>query len=166
MFYYANNYKLCRNVIISDSVTIVTIEGTDTLVIDIPAGSYVDGCRYEIVVAQTIPATTTINSPVAISIAGDTTTVYPLVKCDCSQITACAIRTRTKYPVLVSTNAIGGVFKVLRRLPCYPNNRLESLPVPATEGGAVTPAVAEAPAVLRTTRASTTKTTKGVETNE
>ena len=161
MFYYGNNYKLCRNVIISDSVTVVAIDGTDTLVIDIPAGSYVDGCRYEIVVAQTIPDTATINMLVAVSIGGDTTTVYPLVKCDCSQITACAIRSRTKYPVLVSTNAVGGVFKVLRKLPCYPNNRLESLPVPATEGGAVTPAVLS----VRST-ATRTNTKKEANANE
>ena len=70
--------------------------------------------------------------PVAISIAGNTTTVYPLVRCNCAQVTACGIRTRTKYPVIVSTNSTGGVFKVLRNLPCYPINALASLPATTT----------------------------------
>lgn len=146
-----NCYRLCNNLVISDSVTVVTVDGTDTLVIDVPATTFADGCRYEIVVAQTIPETATINMPVAISIGGDTATVYPLVRCDCAQITACAIRTRTKYPVLVATNAIGGVFKVLRRLPCYPNNRLRTLPVPATTAGVAEVAETPTPLVVRRT---------------
>ena len=145
-----NCYKLCNNLVISDSVTVVTVDGTDTLVIDVPATTFTDGCRYEIVVAQTIPATATINMPVAISIAGDTSTVYNLVRCDCAQITACAIRTRTRYPVLVATNAIGGVFKVLRRLPCYPDNRLRTLPVVTTTAG-VAEASIPTPLVVRKT---------------
>lgn len=146
-----NCYRLCNNLVISDSVTVVTVDGTDTLVIDVPATTFADGCRYEIVVAQTIPETATINMPVAISIGGDTSTVYNLVRCDCAQITACAIRTRTKYPVLVATNAIGGVFKVLRRLPCYPDNRLRTLPIPATTAGVAEVAETPTPLVVRRT---------------
>ena len=147
-----NCYKLCNNLVISDSVTVVTVDGTDTLVIDVPATTFADGCRYEIVVAQTIPATATINMPVAISIGGDTTTVYPLVRCDCAQITACAIRARTRYPVLVATNAIGGVFKVLRRLPCYPDNRLRTLPVVTATAGAAEASTPTPLVVRRTTK--------------
>lgn len=124
--------KLCRNLVISQSVTVVTVDGTDTLVIDLPARTYGNGCKYCIVIAQTIPATATINMPVAFSIGGDTTTVYPFTRCDCSQVTACAIRTRTRYSTIVSTNAIGGVFKSLGGLCACPTNVLESLPV---EGG-------------------------------
>ena len=145
-----NCYKLCNNLVISDSVTVVTIDGTDTLVIDVPATTFTDGCRYEIVVAQTIPATATINMPVAISIGGSTDVVYPLTRCDCAQITACGIRTRTRYPVLVSTNAVGGVFKVLRRLPCYPDNRLRTLPVVTATAG-VAEASTPTPLVVRRT---------------
>ena len=126
-----NNCKICDNVVFSTSVTVVTVDGTDTLVINIPEATYGNCCHYKLVVAQTIPDTATINHPVSISIGGDTTTVYPLVKCDCSQVTACAIRTRTIYPVVVSTSPTGGVFKVLRNLSCAPNNNLPSLPVPA-----------------------------------
>lgn len=127
--------KLCKNLIISQSVTVVTVDGTDTLVIDLPAGNYSNNCKYCIVVAQTIPAAATINMPVAFSIGGVTTTVYPFTRCDCAQVTACAIRTRTKYPVIVSTTATSGVFKSLGGLSCYPNNVLDSLPIPETTGG-------------------------------
>lgn len=127
--------KLCRNLVISQSVTVVTVDGTDTLVVDLPLGTYGDNCKYCIVIAQTIPATATINMPVAFSINGDTTTVFPFVRCDCSQITACGIRTRTRYSTVVSTSATSGVFKSLGGLACYPNNNLESLPIPTTAGG-------------------------------
>lgn len=127
--------KLCKNLIISQSVTVVTVDGTDTLVIDLPAGNYSNNCKYCIVIAQTIPAAATINMPVAFSIGGVTTTVYPFTRCDCAQVTTCAIRTRTKYPVIVSTTATSGVFKSLGGLSCYPNNVLDSLPIPETTGG-------------------------------
>ena len=152
--------KLCKNLIISTAVTVVTVDGTDTLVIDLPARAYNDGCKYCIVIAQTIPTTATIAMPVAFSIGGDTTTVYPFTRCDCSQVTACGIRTRTRYSTIVSTNAVGGVFKSLGGLSCCPSNNLESLPVPAT----ATPAVANVvePLVLneagKVTKTTTTTT--------
>lgn len=129
--------KLCKNLVISQSVTIVTVDGTDTLVIDLPTRTYNDGSKICVVIAQTIPATATITTPVAFSIGGDTTTVYPFVRCDCSQVTACAIRTRTRYSTRVSTNAVGGVFKSLGGLSCCPSNNLESLPVPTTATASV-----------------------------
>lgn len=125
-----NNCKICDNIVISDSVTLVTVDGVDTVVIDVPATSFRDGQRICLVIAQTIPTTATIVAPVAISIGGDTTTVYPLVRCDCTQATVCAIRTRTRYPLMVSTNATGGVFKALRGLACAPGNALPAIPAP------------------------------------
>lgn len=127
-----NCNRLCPNLIISTAVTLTTVSGTDTLLINIPEGTYKNGCKYCIVVAQTIPATATINMPVAVSIGGDTATVYPLTNRCCAQVTACAIRTRTRYPVCVSTSATGGTFKVLSGLSCAPNNALASLPVTTT----------------------------------
>ena len=127
-----NCNRLCPNLIISDAVTLVTVSGTDTLLIDIPAGTYKNGCKYCIVVAQSIPTTVPIGAPVAVSIGGNTTTVYPLTNRCCAQVTACAIRTRTRYPVCVSTSATGGTFKVLSGLSCAPNNALASLPVTTT----------------------------------
>ena len=147
-----NCNTLCPNLIISTSVTVVTVNGTDTLLINIPAGTYRNGCKYCIVVAQTIPATATINMPVAVSIGGDTATVYPMTNRCCAQVTACAIRTRTRYPVCVSTSATGGTFKVLSGLSCAPNNALASIPVPVTPA----PAVA-ANAAVRTRTVKTVK---------
>lgn len=126
-----NCSKLCKRAIYSDSVSIVTVNGTDTLLIDIPSSTYGNGCKYCLFVIQTIPTTATIDMPVAISIDGNTTTVYPLVRCDCSQVTACAVRARHRYLVQVSTGANGGVFKVLKGLSCAPRNYLNSLPVTA-----------------------------------
>lgn len=126
------NCRLCRNIVISTAVTVVTIDGTDTLVIDIPAGFYPDCRRVCLVVAQTIPATATITMPVAISIGGDTTTVYPIVNYDCSQVTACAIRTRTKYGLCISTSATSAVFKSLVRMTGYPQETLAVIPAPTT----------------------------------
>lgn len=127
--------RLCRNIVISTSVTVVTVDGTDTLVIDIPTGVYLDKCKICLIVAQSIPTTATIGMPVAISIGGNTTTVYPVVSCDCSQVTACGIRTRTKYALRINTSSTGGVFKAINHIKCYPNETLASIPV-VTGGGA------------------------------
>ena len=124
--------RLCPNLIISTAVTLTTVSGTDTLLINIPEGTYKNGCKYCIVVAQNVPTTVPIGTPVAVSIGGNTTTVYPLTNRCCAQVTACAIRTRTRYPVCVSTSATGGTFKVLSGLSCAPNNALASLPVTTT----------------------------------
>lgn len=147
--------RLCPNIVISTAVTVITIDGTDTLVIDVPAGLYRDNCRYCLIVAQTIPTTATINMPVAISIAGDTSVVYPIVNCDCSQVTACAIRTRTKYGLCLSTSATSAVFKTIRKLPCYPQETLAVIPAPTTAGGG-----AIAPAVFSGRSTATTSTPK------
>lgn len=127
-----NNCQLCSNLVISDSVSIVTVGGVDTLVIDIPTGIYTNHRKVCLVIAQTIPTTATINMPVAISIGGVTTTVYPLVNCNCAQVTASAIRTRKKYPLRISTTATSAVFRSLGGLSCAPNNVLASIPVATT----------------------------------
>lgn len=157
-----NKCQLCKNLIISTSVTVVTIDGVDTLVINIPSGYYSNCRRICLVVTQTIPTTATITMPVAISIGGDTTTVYPIVACDCSQITACGIRTRTKYPLRVSTSATSAVFKSLSKINCYPNTNIEVIPVPtATTTVVATPLSvtesSEQVTPLRATRKSSTK---------
>lgn len=124
--------KLCDRLIISDSVTIIN----ESLVIDIPARAYNNGCRYCIVVAQTIPDAATINMPVAISIGGDTTTLYPINRRCGVQAVAASMRTRTRYAVCVQTTAVGGAFRLLGNIPCAPDNSLASLPVAAAAGGA------------------------------
>lgn len=118
-----NVCKLCDNLIISTAVTFAAGTG---LVITIPAGSYTNGCKYCLVVAQTIPTETTISAPVFVQI-GAGTELYPLTKCDCSQATACALRTRTKYSTRVVTSQAGGEFKLLGRACCQPNNNLTAI---------------------------------------
>lgn len=117
-----SNCKLCDRLVFSESLT---FDGTN-LVINIPAGSYQRGCKYCIVVAQAIPSTVTINAPVVVTI-GTGTVLYPLDKCDCTQATACAIRSRTRYAVVVNTTATGGTFKLLGKICCAPNNALTSI---------------------------------------
>ena len=124
--------KLCSRFIISEAVTFAG----GTLTINLPAGSYANGCKYCIVVAQTIPAATTITAPVVITI-GDGTEEYPLVTRCCAQVTACGIRTRTRYAVVVATDATGGSFKMLGSPCCSPDYRLAAIDGTApTEGGA------------------------------
>lgn len=114
--------RLCDNLIISTGVTFTG----GNLVINIPAGSYENNCKYCLVVAQSIPDTTTINAPVYITI-GTGTVLYPLNKNNCAQVTACGIRTRTRYSTVVSTSATGGSFRLLGRTCCAPNNALRSI---------------------------------------
>lgn len=132
MRYCGQTQRLCDRLIISQAVTFAT----DTLTINLPAGSYANGCKYCIVVAQAIPSATTINAPVVVTI-GDGTEEYPLTNQCCAQLTACSIRTRTKYPVVVATDATGGTFKVVGKVACAPNNQLAAIDGTApVEGGA------------------------------
>ena len=121
---------LCENLVISQTVTFAD----GTLTINLPAGSYTNGCKYCIVIAQTIPAATTITAPVVVTI-GDGTEEYPLTNKCCAQVTACALRTRTRYSVVVSTSATGGAFKMLGRGCCAPNNVLAAIDGTAPEEG-------------------------------
>ena len=122
--------KLCDRFILSQAVTFAA----GTLTINLPAGSYANGCKYCIVVAQAIPAETTILAPVVITI-GEGTTEYPLTNRCCAQVTACGIRTRTRYAVVVSTSATGGTFKMLGNPCCSPDNRLAALDGGTTAAG-------------------------------
>ncbi len=128
-----NVCKLCPRLVISQAVTFAD----GTLIINLPAGSYGNGCQYCIVVAQAIPAATTITAPVVITI-GDGAETYELVDKCCAQVTACGLRTRTKYKTIVSTDATGGVFKMLGNPCCSPSNNLLAIDgtAPAAEGGA------------------------------
>ncbi len=131
-----NICPLCDKFIMSDSVTFTG----GNLVINLPAGSYGNGCKYCIVVAQAIPATTTINAPVVITIGGGAVQ-YPLVTRCCRPVLAKSLRTRYKYSTCVETTTDTGVFKLLGNLPCYSDN-LRAL---NGDGTPVTPAPAPAP---------------------
>ena len=127
-----NSCNECPRKVFSDGVSIVTVNGIDTLVIDIPYQSFRKNEKGCLVIIQNIPATATINMPVAVSIGGVTTTVYPVVTCSCAQVTACMLRTRRRYPFRVATNSTGGVFTILKSLSCAPDNSLATIPVSAT----------------------------------
>lgn len=129
-----NVCKLCDNLVISQAVTFTG----GNLIINLPAGSYANNRKVCIIVAQAIPAATTINAPVYISI-GTGTQLYPLVKRNCRQVTACGIRTRTRYSTCVETTATSGLFRMLGQPCCAPNNNLASIngtaPTTTTTGG-------------------------------
>ena len=125
-----NVCRLCDRLIISTAVTFTAGTG---LIITIPEGAYNDGEKYCIVIAQTIPDATTITAPVFIQI-GAGTELYALNKCDCTQATACSIRTRTKYSTRVETSATTGVFKLLGNIACAPNNNLTAIDGTAVTG--------------------------------
>ena len=131
-----NSCNECPRKIFSSGVSIVTVDGVATLVIDVPAQTFTNCQRGCIVITQNIPLAATIAMPVAISIGGVTTTVYPVVSCNCSQVTACALRTRCRYPFVVATTPTGGVFKILKNLSCAPNNNLAIIPVVEAEAPA------------------------------
>lgn len=117
-----NVCKLCDNFVVSQGVTFTG----GNLVINLPAGSYANNMKVCIVIAQSIPDTTTINAPVYVTI-GSGTQLYPLVKRNCRQVTACGIRTRTRYSTCVETTSTGGLFKMLGDPCCSPNNNLASI---------------------------------------
>lgn len=124
--------RLCDRLVLSQSVTFTG----GNLIINLPAGAYNNNSKYCIVIAQAIPATTTINAPVFITI-GTGTVQYPLTRRNCVQVTACGIRTRTKYSTCVSTTATGGSFRLLGQPCCSPNNTLTSIngTAPVTDTG-------------------------------
>lgn len=127
-----NVCRLCDRMIISQGVTFAD----DTLTINLPAGAYSNRCKYCIVVAQAIPAAATITTPVVI-IIGDGTETYPLVDSCCRPVTACGLRTRTRYATRVVTDASGGTFRLLGRPCCSPSYALAAIDGTApAEGGA------------------------------
>ena len=157
----SNVCKLCNKFILSTAVNFDT--ATNELIINLPTGAYYNCEKYCIVVAQAIPTATTANATVVVTITGDTTgTRYPLVDCDCQPVSACAIRTRTRYSTIVRTNATSGVFRLLGKSG-YCQDSLLSLPIPAP-----VVAAAEVAEVAEVRALSTRKTpvqTKGVTEN-
>ena len=123
------NCKLCNRFILSQSVTFTG----GNLIVNLPAGSYGNGKNYCIVLAQTIPTTTTINASVVFTI-GTSTTQYPFVNCNCTPVHANQVRTRRIYQTRVNTAVNTGVFKYVGRcpLPCDATTVNQSIPVPTT----------------------------------
>lgn len=129
-----NVCRICDHLAISEAVAFTG----GNLVITLPENSYRNGEKVCIVVAQTIPEETTITAPVVIQI-GTGSEQYPLTTRCCAPVTACGIRTRTRYATRVVTSAAGAVFRMLGKPACQPNYNLESIngtaPAAATAGG-------------------------------
>lgn len=111
---------MCPRFVVASAITFAD----GTLTINLPEGNYFNGCTYCIYLNGEIPDATTINAPVVVTI-GDGTATYPMTGCNCAQLTACALRARTKYAVKVATSGAGGSFRVQGRVACAPNNVLE-----------------------------------------
>lgn len=121
--------QLCPKLILSQTITFTG----GNVVVNLPDGSYTNGEKYCIVLAQTIPTTATINAPVVFTIGAGTTT-FPLTNRCCAQVTACGVRTRTKYSTIVVTSATGAAFRMIGNPCCSPSNNLAA--VDAATGGA------------------------------
>lgn len=114
--------KVCKKLIISQAVTFAG----GILTINIPEGSYANGCSYCLLIAQEIPATTTITAPVVVTI-GTGAVQYPIVNKCCVPVIARNIRTRTKHGVVVATTATGANFKLLGDTCCSVADVLDSV---------------------------------------
>ena len=136
------NCRLCDKFILSQAITF-----TDgTLIVNLPTNAYGNCEKYCIVLAQSIPAETTINAPVVFTI-GTGTTQYPFVNCNCTPIYASQVRTRRIYSTRVNTGVNDGVFKYIGKcpLPCNATTNVQSIPVET----ATTPAPANARATTK-----------------
>lgn len=129
------NCKLCNKFILSQSITF----SGGNLIVNLPQNVYGNCQKYCIVLAQSIPATTTINAPVVFTI-GTETTQYPFVNCDCTPVLASQMRTRRVYPTRVNTAVNSGVFKYIGKypLPCRATVAAGSIPTSATTAPTVT----------------------------
>ena len=118
----SNVCRLCNRLAISTAVAF-----TDgNLVITLPQATYQNGEKVCVVIAQAIPAETTITAPVVVQ-SGEGTEQYPLTTRCCAQVTACGVRTRTRYATRVVTSAAGATFRMLGSPACSPNNSLPSI---------------------------------------
>lgn len=126
-----NTGYLCNNIVISQ-----TVEFSDgTLLINVPSGTYENNEKYCLIIAQDIPEDTTIAARVAITIGDDTETTYPLVNPNCTNVSACQIKSRMRYATKVFTNIQDGVFKLLSPIGCLccsNYNQGGSLPITTT----------------------------------
>ena len=115
--------RLCPNFVVT---TAVAFAG-DTLTLTLPDNvTYTDGCKYCVVIGQTIPTETTLTAEV-VAVIGTGTTAFPVLTRCGSPVTAQQVFTRTRYPVLVTTSATGGNLRVLCPLPDVDSTSLNAL---------------------------------------
>ena len=114
---------LCDHLVISTAVNFDPQAAQ--VIIGLPEGTYENGEKYCIVVAQAIPASATVNAAVVATIG--TATRYPVLKRDGTQMTAASLRTRTKYSTRADTSTPGGSFRLIGRCACAPDNTRAAL---------------------------------------
>lgn len=123
--------KLCRRFTPTDGITFAG----DSLVINLPAGSYSNCEKYCIVIADSRPAGIIAGSPVVFTIGGGAEQ-YPLIDRCGQPVTERAISPRTMFGVILKTTTTGGSFVIPKYRSCNPSV-LESIDgtAPAAEGG-------------------------------
>ena len=104
--------RLCKRLVLSQSMA----AAAGALAITIPAGTYADGEKYCIVLAQAIPTASTLVTQAYIVLDGGATR-YPLVTACGNPVYASQLRSRTRYSTRLETTATGAVFRVLGCLP-------------------------------------------------
>lgn len=110
--------KICPHFIAARTVTYAS----GVLTVNIPAGTYNNGEKYCLVVADRIPEDAIIGAPVVVTI-GSSTVNYPLLRCNGAQVVTGNLRSRYKYSTVFSTNvAGGGAFRLLGKVFCCETN--------------------------------------------
>ena len=117
-----NSCNICRNLIIS---TAIAFTGGN-LVVTIPAGSYDNGRKVCLVLAQAIPAATTVDAPVVIRI-GTGPVLYPLQKCNGRPVTARSVSPRHRYSTRVLTTSDSGIFRLTGDICCQSSDNLTAI---------------------------------------
>ena len=105
--------KMCPHLILSQSLTFNP--QANVVVVGLPAGTYIAGEKYCIVIAQAIPVNVTTSATVT-AVIGTATTQYPINNCDCTPLTACGLKTRTRYSTRLITTAAGASFRMLGKV--------------------------------------------------
>lgn len=123
-----NNCKLCNRLILSTAINYD--ETTNQTIVALPAGAYGNCEKYCIVLAQSLPTASTINSQVVFTI-GTGATRYQFLNKDCTPVLASQIRTRRIYPTKIKTYSGTGVFKYVGDccLPSATTSEITSIPV-------------------------------------
>lgn len=114
--------RVCDKFVATNNITFTG----GVLILNLPAGAYLNNTKYCIFLNQPIPTTATIGANVVVTI-GTGTVQYPLVKRNCRPATPCNLRTRHRYSVCVETTATGGIFRLLGDPCCAPSNALTSI---------------------------------------
>ena len=114
--------KICKHLRISQDIAFTG----GNLVITLRPGSFDDGEKVCIVLAQAIPTATTVDAPVMIQI-GTGPVLYPLQKCNGRPVTARNVSPRHRYSTRVLTTSDSGIFRLMGNLCCQSGDNLAAI---------------------------------------